>query len=1027
MNPNKMWEQNYHQDQHILHRGCEPNHAYFIPFHNEQAAMTGDREKSDRFVSLCGDWMFRYYPSLAMVEDIDKTDAMQEKWDTIPVPMSWQMALGKGYDLPAYRDLDYPFPVDPPYVSNQNPCGLYQKTFFVSENMLDDKRLHLVFEGVDSCFYLYVNDRFVGYSQVSHSTSEFDVSAFVHEGINQIKVLVLKWCDGTYLEDQDKFRLSGIFREVYLLLRDSVCLQDIYVRNILNEEMSQGEIRITADFTGDTDFAWCLYAPDGLTVSKGTQTTQGGQAQWGIPVTDPQLWSDETPRLYSLVITAGEEVIREQVGMRHFEIKGKVLYVNGQPVKGKGVNRHDSHPELGAATPKDHMLRDLHIMKACNINMVRTSHYPNDPRFLQWCDQLGLYVCNEADLEAHGVDYVEGFGRDALSDDPTWTTAYVDRAERLMERDKNRTCVLMWSVGNESGIGRNLKAMADYFHQRMPGCIVHNERYNFVEYGIRKNDPQMMELKKYVEGEPYFDIDSMMYVSAQDSQSYINSELSVRPYFLCEYCHSMGNSPGDLKTYWDIIYAHEGFFGGCVWEFTDHAVNAGTVESPRYLYGGDFGEALHEANFCMDGMVYPDRRIHTGLLEYKQILAPCFVTDFCEEQGTVTIKSRRYFTDTSDLTLHYTVEENGEITAQGSISPFIINPGEEKTFGLQLGNKGNKRRRYLNLYFRTNRDHPWAPCGHQVGMEQIRLTDGTEELFALPKGLRNIQVADQEQTIIVTDGETAYTVCKTSGEIIALTHGGKEMLTAPIAFNLWRAPTDNDRLIRVKWQKHGYDRMRSDLRSLQITVNTPEEAVIRAQYRIAAEAQPVLADLVVQYRFCSEKGLEIQCDFSRRKPAEFTLPRLGLQFAVDKGFENLRYFGRGPMESYWDKQLAARMGLFTSTVSDHFEHYPKPQENMAHADTRLMELWTDDGYGIQITGAQDTEDFSFNCSHYTPKQIAGTKHDFELVEREETVVNIDYRQCGIGSNSCGPELAPEYSLMGDAYRYAFRLLPMTKK
>lgn len=1024
MNANRIWEQNYHQDPSVLHIGCEPNHAYFIPFADIQSAMTGDRENSSRFISLCGDWDFRYYNSPILVEDIPETTDPEKQWDTIPVPMSWQMALGKGYDLPGYRNISYPFPVDPPYVPNANPCGLYHKEFTVTKQMLE-KKLVLVFEGVDSCFYLYVNDQFVGYSQVSHSTSEFDISGYVREGINQLKVLVLKWCDGTYLEDQDKLRLSGIFREVYLLVRDKEGLKDFYVRSSLNEAMTQGEILVETEFAGDKAISWQLLTPDSCLVAEGSVATEKGKAAWSIAVDAPVLWSDETPWLYSLFLMAGGEVIREQIGMRSFQVRGKVLYVNGKPVKGKGVNRHDSHPELGAATPKAHMLRDLHIMKLHNINMVRTSHYPNDPRLLQWCDQLGLYVCDEADLETHGLDYVEGFGRDYLTDDPAWTEAYLDRAKRLMERDKNRTCVLMWSVGNECGIGRNLKVMADYFHQRMPGCIVHSERWNYIQARLRIGDPQMAGLEKHFTGEPYFDIDSRMYPPVAEILDYINSEDSQRPYFLCEYCHAMGNSPGDLKAYWEAIYANDCLFGGCVWEFTDHAVNVGTKEQPKYLYGGDFGEQPHDGNFCMDGLVYPDRRVHTGLLEYKQILSPCIATKFDEKTGCLTVKNRKYFTDTADISLVYTLEENGEVTESGIVDRLTVAPGQEKVFCLDLGSGiAQKKNRYLNLSYRTNQDKPWAVAGYEVGHEQIKLKAGTEDFACLPKAAGSIRVTDGTAAITVEDGETAYRIEKVTGELSSMRCGGKEFITSPLTFNIWRAPTDNDRNIRLKWQDQGYDRMQNDLRSLEILKNTPQEAVICAKFRIGPVALPVLADLTVQFHFTSGAGVVVSCDFNRRKAGELTLPRVGMQFAVVKKFENLRYFGRGPMESYWDKQLASRMGLFQTTATENFEHYPKPQENMAHGDTRWLEVCDDTGFGLRVIAAEETESFSFNCCHYTPMQLTEVMHDFELMEREKTVINIDYRQCGIGSNSCGPVLAPEYALTERNYKFSFRLLPL---
>ena len=1022
MNPNKMWEQNYHQNPKILHIGCEPNHAYFIPFQDVETANTGDREKSSRFVSLCGDWNFRFYKAPVLVEEIQNTtDAGQ--WDRIPVPMSWQMTLGKGYDLPGYRNIDYPFPVDPPYVPSENPCGLYHREFTVTGEMLEKKPV-LVFEGVDSCFYLYINDRFVGYSQVSHSTSEFDISGYVHEGINQLKVLVLKWCDGTYLEDQDKLRLSGIFREVYLLIRDREGLRDLSVRSSLNEALTQAQILVQTELEGNVSVAWQLLSPDGCAVAEGVEQ---GSATWSIPVDKPLLWSDETPWLYSLILKIGGEVIRERVGIRSFRVQGKVLLVNGKPIKGKGVNRHDSHPELGAATPREHMLRDLHIMKAHNINMVRTSHYPNDPRLLQWCDELGLYVCDEADLETHGLDYVEGFGRDYLTDDPEWTDAYLDRAKRLMERDKNRTCVLLWSVGNECGIGRNLKVMADFFHERLPGCIVHSERWNYIQARLRIGDPQMAGLEKYFVGEPYFDIDSRMYPPVEEILEYIHSDLSQKPYFLCEYCHAMGNSPGDLKAYWDAIYSNDCLFGGCVWEFTDHAVNVGTKEQPKYLYGGDFGEQPHDGNFCMDGLVYPDRRVHTGLLEYKQILAPCVATKFDEETGLLAVKNRRYFTATGDISLYYTLEENGEVTAEGVIENLDVAPGEEKTFALALpGGVAQKKHRYLNLSYRANRDQPWAARGYEVSREQFALEAGKEDFFTLAQKSA-IRVTEASDGIVVTDGETAYKISKVTGQLQSLVCSGREFMTKPMSFNIWRAPTDNDRTIRLKWQEKGYDRMHNDLRSLEIRVSTPEEAVICAKLRVGAVALPVLGGLTVQYHFQSGAGVAVSCEFVRRKPGELTLPRVGMELAIGKCFEALRYFGRGPAESYWDKRLASRMGLFETTVTENFEHYPKPQENTAHADTRWLEVREAAGFGLRITGAEETEHFSFNCCHYTPMQLTETMHDFELTEQEQTVIHIDYRQCGIGSNSCGPVLSPEYSLLEQHYRFAFRLQPLLEK
>jgi len=421
---------NYHQDPHALHVGTEAPHAYFIPFESENAARSKEREESALFTSLCGEWCFSYYPSLSAME-ADEEGIVT----SATVPSSWQVSLNSGFDAPEYHDTDYPFMVEPPFVPMENPVGVYEREIIVSAEDLKTKNPVLTFEGVDSCFYLYVNDAFVGYSQVSHSTSEFNIADFLEEGLNKIKVLVLKWCDGSYLEDQDKIRLSGIFREVYILWRERACIEDMFIRTPISDTFDFATVKAELSLSENAPVSYRLYDPFGKCIAEGEKDAQEN-IFIEIPVEAPILWSDEAPALYELILTCGKEYICECVGIRRYEVKGRLLLVNGKAVKCKGVNRHDSHPELGAATPKEHMLRDLYIMKAHNINMVRTSHYPNDPRFLEYCDRLGIYVCNEADLEAHGMDYTEGFGRNTLSDDPEWTEAYVDRARLLWEQGR---------------------------------------------------------------------------------------------------------------------------------------------------------------------------------------------------------------------------------------------------------------------------------------------------------------------------------------------------------------------------------------------------------------------------------------------------------------------------------------------------------------------------------------------------------------------------------------------------------------
>lgn len=1011
---------NYHQDPDILHVGCEEPHAYLIPYHNIESALKDERTNSKQFESLCGEWDFRFYRSVDQVGDPADPSILQ--WDSIPVPMSWQMLLDREYDKPFYDDTNYPIPVNPPYVPRMNPCGLYRRFLNIDGRTLQEKQTYLIFEGVDSCFYLYINGQWVGYSQVSHSTSEFAVSGYLKEGINEIRVLVLKWCDGTYLEDQDKIRLSGIFREVYLLHRDPVHIRDLYIRTVVSDSMRDAEIQVQADITGDSTIRYELLDVLGNPVTEGTVDTQDGKTEFALDVNHPLLWNDETPYLYKLLLTCGEEHFCQFVGIRRFEIHGRVLYVNGKAVKGKGMNRHDSHPETGAAVTLEHMLRDLFILKAHNVNMIRTAHYPNDPRFLGLCDKLGFYVCDEADVESHGMDYAEGYGRNTLSDDPAWTEAYVDRGRRLMEPDKNHACVIMWSVGNESGIGQNLKAIADYYHERMPGCIVHSERYNYIEHLLNIKDPTVEGFERYLEV-PYMDIDSRMYASPEDClYKYLEDENRTRPYFLCEFCHAMGNGPGDLKAYWDIIWKYDCFFGGCIWEFCDHTVNAGTPEEPVYLYGGDFGDVPNGANFCTDGMVYPDRRLHSGLLEYKQVIRPCVLTQFDQKTGEIHLFNRRYFTALSDLDLYWTVEVNGVKVKEGWLAGLGIHPQKEKVFKLPIMDLPlDSEYCYLNLYYKSNEPKPWAPAGYEVGNEQIHL----ESAAAVKEKPQRAAILGLEETsleFIIRDGETEYYVDRLQGNINRICKKEVELLASPIEFNIWRAPTDNDRNLRLEWEKRGYDRTWTDCRYLKCIENSGQKIVLEAEYALCATSMSLLADVKVQYIWEPGRGVKMSYEVKMRLEQEVSLPRLGIQFTMPAGYENLRYYGLGPFESYQDKRLASTVGLYNTTVTDHFEPYIKPQENMAHADTVWTEIGDGNG-GLLILRTEETSKFSFNCAHYTPLQLTKTLHNHELTPLAETVLNIDWMQCGIGSNSCGPKLAEEYALKESFYQYSFRLMP----
>lgn len=1005
----------YHKSLHSLHVGCEEPRAYFVPFSDEKTALSANRASSTRFRSLCGDWDFKFCENDSLLPDFLSDDFTTENFDKVEVPRSWQSYTSRNYDVPNYTNVRYPFPVDPPHVPDDNPCALYVRSAYIPKEETAGKRVYINFEGVDSCFYLFVNDKFACYSQVSHMTSECDITDLLTDGFNTFKVVVFKWCDGSYLEDQDKFRFSGIFREVYLLYRDDVHIIDLYAKPILNANYSQGVVNTTVKVNGKTDVCMKLLSPAGRMVGSAIMEIDG-EDEVEILVAKPELWSDEVPALYTLVVECGEEVIALHVGFKHIVIKNKVFYLNGKKIKMKGVNRHDSHPLLGAATPLEHMINDVMILKAHNINMIRTSHYPNDPRFLDICSVYGLFVCDETDLETHGMQNNPSW--DLLTDSPEWTEAYMDRVMRMFERDKNNACVIMWSLGNESGVGQNQYKMADYLHKRMPGCVVHCEDITRrLFYNAKKS--QLKEDWEKVD-DTCVDIESRMYPSLSEmTELHAKNKYYTKPLFLCEYSHAMGNGPGCLKDYWDTIYAHDELCGGCVWEFIDHAAAKGdVVYSPEYMYGGGFGDLPNDSNFCMDGLVYPDRRPHTGLLEYKQVIKPFKIYDFDLEKQTFRIKNLRYFTTLADMDFLYTVERDGKVVAEGRFLSQAIKPQTSKRFKIDLGNIKLIGTCTLNVKAVSNVSRPWANVGHEIGFEQIELASITETEALVPSKTAGLFCAENDDKITVSSGETVYTISKRSGLITSIVDNGREMLASPIEPTIWRAPTDNDRRIKREWYNHGIDNACVKCYSCVLERKSAGVAKINASLSLGAWAKMPFVRMNVSYTIYASEGVVFDFDANVREDLPH-LPRFGVQFLMPEGSERIEYFGRGPVESYEDKRHASHLSYFKTTAKDNFENYTRPQENSAHTDTEFVSVSNLQGHGLMALS--NGRSISFNACHFTPKQLETTDYNFKLVPMNETCVNIDMRQDGIGSNSCGPELLPKWQLCEKQLRFSFRL------
>lgn len=1003
----------YHKTIKTLHDGCEKPHAYFIPYADRDTADRDNRGASPFVKSLCGNWDFRYYESVHDIEDFLAPGFDRGEMETMPVPRSWQTMLDRGYDVPQYTNVSYPYPVDPPKVPERNPAGLYIRDFCVDAQMLDGKRVLMTFEGVDSCFYLFVNGVYCAYSQVSHCTSEIDVTERLHAGSNTVAVLVLKWCDGSYLEDQDMWRMSGIFREVLLVARDTIHVRDLFVKTALTDEPSKADVTCTVETTGALDVRYTLLTPGGDVVSGGVRHISDRETLEIATLTEPVLWSDENPALYTLYIEAGREVIRIPVGVRRVEVRDGVVLLNGQPIKARGVNRHDSHPILGHATPLAHIREDLMIMKRNNINMVRTSHYPNDPRFYALCDEYGILVCDETDLETHGFQMAGQWNR--TTDDPAWEAAYLDRSERMFERDKNHPSVIMWSVGNESGCGRNHRAQADYFHRVDPSRLVHSEDESAYSnwQAMKSEDPAVSEAAK---ADTCIDVDSRMYPTLDGMREIVAT--SRRPLFLCEYSHAMGNGPGDLGAYWALMRSSDRYFGGCVWEYCDHSVATGenVFAAPHYTYGGDFGEDQHDGNFCVDGLVYPDRRIGTGMLELKEVLKPFAVTAG-RTPGEITVESYRYFESLSDLDLIWQVREDGELLFSGSV-PLDNEPREVKTYRLFSGFTPSGITT-LDVSVRYREPTDFSDAGYEVGSAQLLLSDDRAQVYAPKKA--SVTLADTPDALVVCVGETVYTFLRHTGLLSSLVDNGTEMLLAPMVPTIWRAPTDNDRNVKSKWYALRLNSAKPEFYGWGEPEVAPDRVTLHANIALVVPGRRPRLKAEIAYTVTAE-GLTVTCNAHVLPDilAQAPLPRFGFRLTMPEGCEDVRYFGLGPVESYADKHLAARLGDFRTTVTENFVPYIRPQENGAHDGCRFAAVSDIGGQGLYFTA--DT--FSLTATHYSPEQLTEKEHHYELVPEHETTVIIDYRQAGIGSNSCGPELLPEYRLSEEAFSFTFRIKPV---
>ena len=1006
----------YYENLNVLHENTMPARAYYIPASKRMDNLVEHREESDRMQLLNGTWKFQYFTSIYNIKDsFFEKNYDTENFDEIQVPSVWQMA---GYDTHQYTNIRYPFPFDPPCVPQDIPCGAYVHNFEYSRDEKASKAF-LNFEGVDSCFYVWINGSYVGYSQVSHMTSEFDVTDVLQDGTNTVAVLVMKWCDGSYLEDQDKFRMSGIFRDVYILKRPKQAISDYHIKTRIEDMLAKVEIEMK--FYSPLNVKISIEDRNGAVVALGSIAEEGTAV---LEIASPELWNTENPYLYKLILETENEVIVDHIALRKIEIKDQVIYLNGQKIKFRGVNRHDSDPVTGFTISLEQLTTDLTLMKQHNFNAIRSSHYPNAPFFYEMCDKYGFMVIDEADIEAHGpfmiyrkedTDY-NRFKRwnEMIADDPVWEEAIVDRVKLMVERDKNRFCIVMWSMGNESAYGCNFEKALEWTKNFDPDRIT---QYESARY------------RNYDETYDYSNLDvySRMYPALSEIQEYLDKDGS-KPFLLVEYCHSMGNGPGDFEDYFQMIQDNDKMCGGFVWEWCDHAIAHGTAENGKtiYAYGGDHGEEIHDGNFCMDGLVYPDRTVHTGLLEYKNVYRPVRVVSYDKESGELVLHNYMDFDDLKDyVKISYELTQDGLVISKDILSEFSVVPHGEGKTNLKISVPENGKC-YLKLIYHLKKELPLLDEDHILGFDEIEVSKDDAKCKLAEKWMQKtavdseLQVNENDTQIHIKGREFAYTIDRRTALFTEMKFAGREYLNHPMELNIWRAPTDNDMYIKAEWKKAHYDKAYTRAYTTEV-VQGKHGVKIVSHASVVAETVQKILDVTITWKI--DASGKIDADIEATKDGEFPdLPRFGVRMFLDKKLSDARYFGMGPQESYRDKHQAASHGLYRANVRDLHEDYIRPQENGSHYDCEYVEL-NNSRYGI-VASAENA--FSFNASYYTQEELEKKTHNYELTESDSVVFCVDYALNGIGSNSCGPVVLEQYRFDDVLFRFQFTLIPYVK-
>jgi len=1030
------------QNHLVLQRKRLPARARFSAFPDEAQALAS--AVSPWELSLNGAWSFHYTPTPAEAPaafaDPDYDD---HGWDRLAVPGNWQM---HGYGRPHYTNVRYPFVIDPPRVPSENPTGSYRRSFDLPAGW-SDRRLVLRFDGVDSAFEVFLNGHYVGFSKGSRVPAEFDVAEHARAGRNVLAVRVYQWSDGSYLEDQDMWWLSGIFRDVTLLALPPLGLWDLYVEPGLHDTLDAATllVRPTLDHGDNTIASYRvelrLLDAANQPVASAEAALMAGEAQQPsieLGVGAPRLWSADDPYLYTLLVTLRDErdevveVIPQRVGFRRVELDGPRLLFNGRAIKLRGVNRHEHHPELGRALPRETMLEDVLLMKRFNINTVRASHYPPHPHFLELCDRYGLYVIDEADLECHGLIYAkQPF---FLSDAPEWRAAYIERMERMVERDKNHPCIIMWSLGNESGFGSNHEAMAAWCREHYPGLPIHYEgdRHGKISDVISQMYTSLTDTIAFGEG-----VDDV----GQDtrwSQRVSLAEYRDKPFFLCEYAHAMGNGPGGLHDYWNAFRQHDRLIGGCVWEWLDHGIRTTAPDGSSYFaYGGDFGDEPNDNNFVCDGLVFPDRTPSPGLWEYKKVIEPVRVEALSLEADGANLRVRNDydFVSLEHLQATWQLAGDGVTLASGALVLPELVPGAEATIEIPYTLAPQPGvRYYLTLCFALRYATPWADSGHEVAWAQFALPlDAPQARPAAgfgraqgPAGGHTIEASQLGARLSLVGSASVLEFDLARGAIDGWSVAGRQLLVDGPRLQFWRALIDNEarggdgERILAEWRSRFLHRMQH--RVDHVSWESLDDATVSVTVQ-ACIAPPVWeAAFDCRYRYTiggSYLALEVQGRPRGDWPA--MLPRIGLELTLPGALERASWLGLGPGESYADSKQAVRFGLWHAGIDQLWTPYVRPQENGNRSDTRWVALRGADGAGL-LALSDPTLDWS--AQRFTTEDIDRAEHTWELQPRPTITLHLDYRQNGLGSAACGPGVEPPYQLHAEPFEFRIELRPL---